>query len=928
MSVSIELTNNIETYLANVLQTATWSADSTIEGVKVSDWFDSHFHLNDSTFTLIGKHVKDFDQEQLGRCVGRLAKQLASIALRQILNQASVTFTNINTPPAYWYEYVSQEIYDQTDKAERKRQEVMYEIVETERQYLADLNLLVQFFMNPINSGEIQILTPNFYNIVFFGVKDTINNNMKLLEDLFARQRESPRMEGLGDIFSKHMDIFDNYVACSLNQIEAIQLVNKEKRDNPEFEQWLTERYHMPQTRKLPLKSYLDRSRTRFARYPLILTSLIQATPPNHPDYAHLSDVIAKFKKMLSALDEQTSATETRVHLNNIANNYIVTDFGQSELSFLDLRNPNRRLLRQGILKQGKVGVRLMYLFDHAILVARSGDNSQVIQQHMWPLESMIVVSEQQTDISLRANSSPILSSGKTHLHLPAPSLKVPEKAMKSSRSFESVHRAPISTVRSSMEVGAARSNSQEVDQFVIRHMSGVTESFRCENSKGSNDWVKAIQKAQEDLLQTKGFLSKHLGTFRTIAQIHSIQRIQLPEHCMPKLAQSVNPNTNINHNNNNNDQDLKDTKEKHRKIGPSLSLSDSDVDIDNSQQPTFDALMIAADDGLYLGYPVFDRHQEYVFKRIIQLEKVTQAEVIESCGIVVVCANSHLLLYPISILRPTGTVNQQQIHHTVPHSQGTTWFKTGTLSRISSSIYLVLIKSKERFRSLKLYSIEEEVFSPKLEQLYSIETLLSRKFNKIKKFEIPGTPQSIMFLSSFLCVTTEQGYTQIDVLTSKVADICHPDDPSLAAAMPVDSFTPLAMLKIPTLEEGQVKAISQGSEGVSGKLKEFLLCSKEGKSTFINANGQRSRNMLVQWKTLLNSVCLFDNRHLCGFGNHFLEILEVDTGKQTAILPFPSGVQLFSKPDVGCGNHEKKMPLLVATSSTEGWRLAEIVKN
>ena len=140
-----------------------------------------------------------------------------------------------------WYMSVPPEVLLSVTDAERKRQEIIYEVIQTEREFVDDLYLIQTVFIRPLLEGDIieESRKTSFISSVFLNLGELYSINSKLKRKLIARQRENPVVETVGDIFASIVDEFYPYVEYGAGQIFAKYVLDEEKANNPEFAKFL-----------------------------------------------------------------------------------------------------------------------------------------------------------------------------------------------------------------------------------------------------------------------------------------------------------------------------------------------------------------------------------------------------------------------------------------------------------------------------------------------------------------------------------------------------------------------------------------------------------------------------------------------------------------------------------------------------------------
>lgn len=89
------------------------------------------------------------------------------------------------------------------DKKEVQRQSVLFEIIKSERDYVRDLELVQEVFVDPLvnTSPMAQDRVKGFVSEVFYNLDQILIHHRRMLDALFARQREQhPLMQSVADI--------------------------------------------------------------------------------------------------------------------------------------------------------------------------------------------------------------------------------------------------------------------------------------------------------------------------------------------------------------------------------------------------------------------------------------------------------------------------------------------------------------------------------------------------------------------------------------------------------------------------------------------------------------------------------------------------------------------------------------------------------
>lgn len=271
-----------------------------------------------------------------------------------------------------WIHTVSKEVADSVDDKEKKRQEVICEVIYTERDFVKDLEYLRDFWIKPLSTTNIipEPRREKFVRAVFSHILEVHSVNIKLAEALTRRQQLAPVVRQIGDVFLEHVTRFEPFVKYGANQLYGKYEFEREKRINTAFTKFVDDTERMKESRKLELNGYLTKPTTRLARYPLLLEAVLKHTSEDNPDGKNLREVISIIKDFLRRVNIETGRAENRFNLFQLSQSLV---FNHGEYVDLKLTDENRQIIFKGFLKkrqdqkdnQGGVQV---YLFDNSLL--------------------------------------------------------------------------------------------------------------------------------------------------------------------------------------------------------------------------------------------------------------------------------------------------------------------------------------------------------------------------------------------------------------------------------------------------------------------------------------------------------------------------------------------------------------------------------
>ncbi|KAL1980241.1 hypothetical protein VTN96DRAFT_4446 [Rasamsonia emersonii] len=354
--------------------------------------------------------------------------------LRSSSSKGSLHGDDENENQRLWINMVPKEVADSIDDREKKRQEIIFEIMYTERDFVKDLEYLRDFWMRPLRSAGNTNLSPipehrreKFIRTVFGNCLEVLKVNSGLCEALNARQKESHVVRTIGDIFLQHVPKFDPFIKYGANQLYGKYEFEKEKASNPAFARFVEETERLKESRKLELNGYLTKPTTRLARYPLLLEQVLKYTADDNPDKQDIPKAIGLIKDFLQRVNTESGKAEN--HFNLVQLNAALK-FAPGDYVDLKLTEENRQMLTKMAFKKTPTDSSevTVYLFDHAVLLVRIKVVNKREEYRVYrkpiPLELLVITQMDEVipklGISKRPSSS-LIPGNKTTNNPPTP---------------------------------------------------------------------------------------------------------------------------------------------------------------------------------------------------------------------------------------------------------------------------------------------------------------------------------------------------------------------------------------------------------------------------------------------------------------------------------------------------------------------------
>lgn len=264
-----------------------------------------------------------------------------------------------------WASLVDKTALEGIPPGERKRQEAIFELINTEVAYVRDLQLIVEVFY----SSLLPILSEKEITVVFANIEDILLTNTAFVSSLEERQKECRLyVDKIGDSLLTHLPNMGGYMEYCVNQSTAIKVLQSLRETSPELASHLQRlRDENPAVRNLDLSSYLLAPMQRITRYPLLIKQILQYTEVGE-EYEAIKTSCDMAERLLAHINETIRDQEGAETLKRISQHLWVGE-GRLDLTAPTRYMGPRKLLRQGTLLKAKSRRKLHAFLCSDILV-------------------------------------------------------------------------------------------------------------------------------------------------------------------------------------------------------------------------------------------------------------------------------------------------------------------------------------------------------------------------------------------------------------------------------------------------------------------------------------------------------------------------------------------------------------------------------
>jgi hypothetical protein len=259
--------------------------------------------------------------------------------------------------------------------------------------------------------------------------------------------------------------------------------------------------------------------------------------------------------------------------------------------------------------------------------------------------------------------------------------------------------------------------------------------------------------------------------------------------------------------------------------------------------------LIFGTDNGIYVSVR---KNKDQSPKRVIEAQNVTQVDVLEEYGLLLILSNKSLLSYPIVALDPNEQALSKRPKKIQSHCN---FFKTG----ICLGRHLVCcVKSSALSTTIKVYEPNDSMSKGKKQKgLGKMFNAGQDELRAFKEFYIPTESTSVHFLKSKLCVACARGFEVVSLETLETQSLLDQADTSLDFVARKEGVKPVHI------------------ERLNG---EFLLNYTDF-SFFVNRNGWRARpEWRIDWEGTPHTFAL-SYPWILAFEPNFIELRNIESG-------------------------------------------------
>ena len=267
--------------------------------------------------------------------------------------------------------------YIQKKKRLKYRENIIKEIISTEKIYVANLDLINQEILIPVLNHDI--LEIQDFTTLFSNIESILNLNKTFLEILIinTKKKNLPLIKEIKNL----IPFFKLYFSYYNNFEESRKLLIRFKKEKHKFYQFLQPLEFTPTLKNMDLSSFLVMPVQRLPKYVLLFKDLLKNTDENHPDYENIEEVLNKFIELNYDNNQKMDK-----YIKNLKMFEIQKNFHSEKFNIL---NAQREFISEEVLNMicnnsSNVKYVICYFFTDLFLIAErdfSGQNFHLIQE-------------------------------------------------------------------------------------------------------------------------------------------------------------------------------------------------------------------------------------------------------------------------------------------------------------------------------------------------------------------------------------------------------------------------------------------------------------------------------------------------------------------------------------------------------------------
>uniref|UniRef100_A0A8C4QM09 Rho guanine nucleotide exchange factor 26 n=1 Tax=Eptatretus burgeri TaxID=7764 RepID=A0A8C4QM09_EPTBU len=200
-------------------------------------------------------------------------------------------------------------ILERITSDERKRQEVIFEIITSEHSYLHSLDILLHQFLE--SSELTEAMTKLEHHHLFSNIAEIRDVSERFFRELESRHQESVVIDDISDVVQSYArNRFDPYVKYCSNEMYQQRTLQKLWISSPVFKEVLRKIEMSSECGGLPMISFLILPMQRVTRLPLLMDTICQKSKPGSHQHENAKNALKAVSKLVKDCNDGAKRME------------------------------------------------------------------------------------------------------------------------------------------------------------------------------------------------------------------------------------------------------------------------------------------------------------------------------------------------------------------------------------------------------------------------------------------------------------------------------------------------------------------------------------------------------------------------------------------------------------------------------------------
>ncbi|XP_075210397.1 ras-specific guanine nucleotide-releasing factor 1-like [Lycorma delicatula] len=281
-----------------------------------------------------------------------------------------------------WKQIVEQYIKSPHAESMRKRNSLVFRMVEAEEEYMEQMEVLVSCFLRPFKMAASSKKPPCSHedvNSIFLNSETVLFLHQIFLKGLTSRMESWPTLVLAGDLFDMLLPMLSIYQEYVRNHHYSLQVLT-ECKQSPQFAALLSRLENKPACQGRSLETFLTYPMHQIPRYIITLHELLAHTPHDHVERKSLQNARQQLEDLSRQMHDEVSETENL--RKNLAVERMIVEgcdilldvnqvfVRQGSLIQIPTDKPKSSRSRLTNFKSEKETVRQCFLFSNHLIIA------------------------------------------------------------------------------------------------------------------------------------------------------------------------------------------------------------------------------------------------------------------------------------------------------------------------------------------------------------------------------------------------------------------------------------------------------------------------------------------------------------------------------------------------------------------------------